>query len=74
MSDADIVKSAVKYDIGKCLPLIANKSTTDKILKQCDKGFGEGIPEFDEKCKKLQKIVDACADSESGDSEKGKEK
>lgn len=39
-------------------------------MDSCDEGFSEGIPELDAKCKKLQKIIDARADSETGDSEK----
>ena len=58
----------------KCSGIIANSAITKKILKQCDEGFSDGCPELDEKCKELQKIVDVCADSESGDPEKGVEK
>ena len=69
LKNADIREAALK-----CLLFPAFESIMNKMMDSYDEKFGEGIPEFDAKCKKLQKIVDACADSEKGDSEKGVDK
>jgi len=53
---------------------LKNADIREAALKCLSFPAFEGIPEFDAKCKKLQKIIDACADSETGDSEKELEK